>query len=252
MIKYCAAGLLAAIAAPAMAQVDPPVPSAAPAAAATAPIDPAKLALARAIVTKVMPPGYLREIMSRTMGPLTDKMVGEMKNMPLGRMLEAYGMPPDQARKITMANVMQIAAILDPAYQRRQQLSMKAMIDGMLDILSSVEPEMLDAMAMAYARNFDTTQLDDINHFFNTPSGEVYARRAAMLAADPGVRDVSVKMMPKMMEAMPDLIRKVQAATASLPKPRDPKTLTDAERNKIAQLLGVDPSALKKKPVGGS
>ncbi len=249
MIKCYAAALFVAIAAPAMAQGDPPaVPTGAVAIPSpTVPVDPAKLELARAIIAKTMPPGRLRETMDGMMGPLTDRMMGQIRDMPIGRMLEAFGVPAERARKVTMANVMQIASILDPAYQRRQEISMKVMMTGILDITSSVEPDVLDATAKAYARNFDMAELKDIDRFFSTPSGETYARNLTKLASDPGVLDAAAKMMPKMMEAMPDIIKKVQAATASLPKPRDPETLTDAERDKIARLMGVDPAELKKK-----
>ena len=63
-------------------------------------------------------------------------------------------------------------------------------------------------------------------------------------------RDARIGMqtaMPAIMKAMPEIMQKVSAATADLPKPRKLEELSTAERKKLAQLLGVSEADLGKK-----
>jgi hypothetical protein len=249
MIKCYAALLLAALAAPALAEGDPPAAAAAPATATPAPVDPARLALARQLVANLSPPGRTQELMHRMTEWTIDKTATEL-DQPLIEMLQKDGLPMAQARLLGHDNLRRVAAILDPAYQQRLALVSKVMMEGLADVMTAVqaefEPQIREARAMAYARQFDAAQLGDINRFFSSSSGQAWSHTVITLANDPTYMDLQAKMMLPLFNAVPAVFRQTRAATASLPKPRDPKTLTDAECDQIAQLLGMSPEDLRK------
>jgi uncharacterized protein YycO len=66
-----------------------------------------------------------------------------------------------------------------------------------------------------------------------------------MLSADPAVMSRMQNMMPKIMQQMPAMLNAMQEATKDLPKRKQYKDLTPAERAKLASLLGLDPKTMK-------
>lgn len=209
-------------------------------AANLAPADPARLAVARRIAAKLLPDGGYRTMMRGVMDQTVDTMLDQMTKLPLGKMLATMGVPAEQAGKIKMENIKRVAEMMDPAFEQRTQLAMHAMIDGMIDVISRFEPDMREAMAEAYAHRFTEAQLTELLRFFETPTGDLYASQLMTLASDPALKKVVQSLTPALYQALPDMLERAQAATAALPKPRDPKTLTKAERIEIAQLLGLD------------
>ncbi len=226
------------IAAPVAAQT-------APAAPAAAPLDPATLAEARQVVGHLMPPGIYKQIMGPMMDPIMGNMSESMKAMPLRQLVQLGGLSPEQAAKLDKVNVSQVMAIYDPRWEERTRLSMRAMLNAMGDFFTTLEPELREAMAKAYAGRFSQAELADIDRFFVTPSGAKFARQYMTIMADPAMADEMKAMMPKMMEHMPQFIEAAQKATAGLPPPRKLKDLTPDEKAKLAHALGVDENKLQ-------
>jgi hypothetical protein len=231
--------LLLCIAAPAYAQA----PVAAPAAQAA---DPAALALARGIVLKIAPDGTYRRVMQGPMDQIMSGMTKQMLNVPIRQFLTGTGVPQDQIAKLNNVSARDIMTILDPAFDQRMHITMSTMMASMGDVLSQFEPQLREGMAQAYVHNFTVAELTEIDHFFNTPTGTAYAARMMTLMNDPAVKSSMEGMMPAIMQAIPVAAQKVEAATASLPKPKKPEDLSDADRARLAKLLGVDPAELKK------
>jgi hypothetical protein len=215
-------------------------------AASSAPIDPAQLALARSIVGKLAPNGIYRRMMQGSLDQMMGGMSDQMMNMPIRQFLAGTDVPKDQVAKLGNTNMRDIMAILDPAFDQRMHATMAALMASMTDTLSSFEPQMREAMAQAYVHNFTPTQLADIDRFFNTPSGAAFAGRTMTMMNDPAVRTQMQEIMPAIMQSIPKIMQKVQAETANLPKPKTYADLTDADRARLAKLLGVDPAELKK------
>jgi len=220
------------------------------AAAAQAPATPAPadLALGRDIAGKLLPDGTYRKMMGGMMGKMMGGMTDQMAAMPIGPYLKLAGLPESDIAKLGQTTIKQIMEIVDPAYQQRMHIIMPAMMDEMGKVMTQFEPDMREGLAEAYATHFTSAQLTDIDHFFNTPSGTAFAGQNMMIAADPAVIQKMQAFMPKLMQAMPDIIQKASQAAASLPKAKTPETLTDADRAKLAQLLGVSPDKLKRAP----
>jgi hypothetical protein len=231
-----AAALVAA--SPALAQAPQP-------AAPSARTDPATLSEARAIVAKLLPPGTYKKLMGTTMAPLLDNMGESIGALPLGKLAQLGGLDPEQAKALDKVDLARVMAIYDPQWQERNRLAMRAMFDGMGSFFETMEPELSEAYAQAFAHQFSANELKDISRFFATPTGAKYASRYMTLATDPAIMDATKSMMPKMMAEMPRFIEAAQKATAGLPPPRKLADLTPQQRAEIAAALGVDASQLK-------
>ena len=230
------ASLIASTAAVAQAPATPATPA------------PADLALGRDIAGKLLPNGTYQKMMGGMMGKMMGGMTDQMAAMPIAPYLKLAGLPESDIAKLGQTTIKQIMEIVDPAYQQRMHIIMPTMMEEMGKVMTQFEPDMREGLATAYATHFSSAQLADIDHFFNTPSGGAFASQNMMIAADPAVMQRMQAFMPKLMEAMPGIMQKASQATANLPKAKTPETLTDADRAKLAQLLGVSPDKLKKAP----
>ena len=178
--------------------------------------------------------------MAAVMADTTANLIKEMQEPALAQSLAALGMVNGRADPPKMDDVIKVVEILDPTFHRRVSVATQAVTDGVLDVAAGLEPQIREALATSYARNFDKGQLKDILAFFDTPTGAVYASRALLMSNDPAVRDFGTQVMQAVMGAMPKIMDGAKAAVASLPQPRDPASLSDSERRRIAQLLGID------------
>jgi len=224
---------------PALAQTTPV--SAAPVAA---PADPATLAEARLVVGHLVPPGTYKKILGPMMDSVMKSMTDNMKALPLRQLAEMGGLDAKQAEALDKIKIDEVMAIYDPHWRERSQLETRAMFDAMGDFFTTIEPEMREAMAHAYANHFTLAELTDIDRFFATASGGKFATEYMTVATDPAMIAEMQSMMPKMMQRMPEFVAAAQKATASLPAPRKLKDLTPAERTRLAKALGVDESKL--------
>lgn len=225
-----AAALAVASAVPAMAQ------EAAPPASAT--IDADRLAAAQLAAGKLFPDGTYARMMSGMDG-LMDSMIGQVMEMPLADLARMGGMPEGQLKNLTKANMKEMMAILDPAFEQRTSIMMKVTMGEMGRIMSPLEPGMRQGLAQAYAKRFTSAELADLNRFFATPTGNAFAADYMMLMMDPAVMKKMMEFMPALTKEMPAIVQKMQAASAGLPKPREIKDLTSAERKRLGELLGI-------------
>lgn len=245
-MKYgCIAALAFALAAPpAFAQGMPEV--AAPAATqAAAPADPARLAVARRVAARLLPPGIYKKLMSTSMDAMMGNLGGAMKAMPLRQIAQIGGMSAEEAQKLDEVDLSQVMAIYDPHWDERQKLTMHAMFGAMGDFFTTMEPELREGMATAYANRFSLSELNDLDRFFETPTGTKYAATATTIMTDPAVTNTMKDLMPKMMQQMPHFLEAAKKATASLPPPRKIEDLSPADKARLAKALGTDESKLQ-------
>ncbi|MCB2047052.1 MAG: DUF2059 domain-containing protein [Novosphingobium sp.] len=204
----------------------------------TAPISPERLAAARQTVARVFPRGTYARLMERSMGAAMDNMMESVGVLPLRDLAAVTGASSEQLDRLGEGTLKEMLAIIDPAYEERMRVTMKVMGEQMSGLMAQFEPAFQDGLARAYARQFDTKQLADLNAFFATPTGSAYASESMMLFADPEVMGKMREIMPEMMKQMPKMIKAVTQATANLPKQRKPEDLSPAEREKLEALMG--------------
>lgn len=230
-----------------LAAIAAPVPAAqAQTAAPAAPVDPARLAMAERVVTVVFPKGFYRQAMGASFDQMMAAMTDAMGDIPIDDLVRLSGASAATVKALGPAKLKEVMAIYDPRWQERMRLGIDAMRGSMVDVMESMEPSMRSALARAYAREFSTADLAAVEAFFATPAGRHYAEKSLLMFMDPEMAKSMGEMMPKLMEQMPELVAKAEAATKHIPPARTNKDLTPAERAKLAALLGVDASTLEK------
>lgn len=198
----------------------------------------ARLPAARAVVEKVLPPGTMRQVM----GSMFDGMLGPIM---------ALATQPSEAAAASQLGIeadlleldaeqsAEVLALIDPAWQVRQERTMAATQDAIGRMMSAMEPVMRTAMTELYAVNFDERELADIDAFFSTDSGATYARKSYAMASDPRLMGAIMQSMPQMMGSFGDMEAELAAAVADLPPPRAYADLGQEDQARLAELTGL-------------
>lgn len=206
---------------------------------AGAALDPVRLASAQQTVDHVFPEGTYARIMKGSMDAVLGTLIDSVSAMPVQEIAAMAGMTQGEVDQLGETTLAEIMEIYDPAYRQRMEVTMRVTMEHMSGVMGKLEPEMRAGLARAYASRFTEAQLGELNSFFATPTGTLYAAQSMMIFLDPEVMQSMQKMMPVLMEEMPGIQVAAMTATADLPPPRSTCDLTDAERAKLAKLLGV-------------
>lgn len=207
------------LAAPASAQSVPSAASSPVAGPADlGPVDPARLAAARQVIDQVWPLGTYERIMRAVMDQMVNGTMASMYDMPADTF--AKGLKADGPDKSTGKTFRQVLAEDDPFFEERMRRSMNVMMGEMTALMNEVEPDVRVAFANAYARRLTVAQLNDLHAFFQTPTGRIYARESMTLMMGPDMMKAMQAFAPKMIERMPTIMAKVEAATKDLPPPK--------------------------------
>ena len=198
---------LLAVAAPAVAQ--PVRPQAAPPAAAAA-VDPQRLALARVTVEALFPIGTSARMVA-------DMMSGSAMDRMLDLAPPDLGIAGDKAPKTSLREAMKKN---DPHFEQRMAIIGRVVEEEMTRLAPQIETPLRNGLAESVARRFTVAQLADINRFFATDSGKAFGRDLWLLWMDPAVFKGIIGTMPVLVKEMPAVMKKVEAATAHLPKPK--------------------------------
>ena len=174
-------------------------------------VDPERLAIAREIARSFWPDGTIKQMMSSMSGMQSGMMSDMMNKTP-----QELGVSDAKAEGKTLG---QLAREKDPYFQERLEITQRVMMEEMGEVMASAEPEMREGMARLYARRLSTKELSDILAFFRTPSGKTYASQLMPMMSDPEFQKSMAGLAPKIMQAMPGIMEKVQKATSQLPPP---------------------------------
>jgi hypothetical protein len=204
------------VAAPAVAAPVQP-PAAAP--AATPAVDPQRLALARVTVDALFPIGTSARM-------IADMMSGSAIDRMLDLSPPDLGIAGDKAPKTSLRTELKKS---DPYFEQRMTIVGRVIGEEMTRLAPQIETPLRDGLAESVARRFSIAQLGDINRFFATDSGKAFGRELWLLWMDPAVVKGIIGTMPVMIKEMPAVMKKVEAATAHLPKPKTaaPKPAAD-------------------------
>lgn len=205
----------------------------------------ARLPAARLVVDRMMPPGAMGEMMQSMFGGILDPLMKMGLEPSAGEVAKEVGLK-EGALDLTEEQAREAAAILDPAWTERRQREFATMKSGMTKAMTAMEPAMRDGMAQAYAVHFTAAELADVAAFFATPSGASYARKSYTLASDPRIMGTAMQAMPGMMAEFAALAEEMKAATADLPPRRAYDDLSAQQRERLAELTGLDASTLSQ------
>lgn len=241
-MKHCLLLAAAFVAAPAVAaDSQPSIP--APQAAS----DPTQSGAARAVVDRIFPAGTYARMMDKSMDAVMGSVLVSLDQMSLRDLSRIGGTSEAELRRLGDGSLKQMMEIADPAYHQRIERATRVMVEQMSAAMTRFEPGIRDGLAQVYARRFSAAQLGDLDTFFNTPTGRIYAAESMMLLLDPEVMDRMQAMMPELLKEMPAMIVAMEQATADLPKARTYGDLRKDERARLAKLLGISETELAKR-----
>jgi hypothetical protein len=194
--------LLAAV--PASAQTTPPV------------ISKAHDAAAARVVDKLWPLGTYRRMMDGAMSKMMDSMLESMFGMKAADIIPPEG---KEATQMSTGNktLLELAEEKDPHFRERMTITMDVMMREMVPLMEKIEPSIRDSLGSIYARDYSEAQLGELNTFLSTPTGQVFGQRWMMSMVDPEMVSNMAKIAPTMMQEMPAIMKKIEAATAHLP-----------------------------------
>ncbi|MDN3647031.1 DUF2059 domain-containing protein [Pontixanthobacter aestiaquae] len=198
----------------------------------------ARLPAATAVVSTMMPEGFYGEMM----GGMMDKMMRPMMAMfsePSFILSTRLAVDEETVGALGEDEQAEVLSMLDPAWDRRTDAILGVVLGNMGDLFVAMEPPMREGLSKAYAVRFDESQLADISTFFQTPTGEVYARESMVLMADPQVMSATMQALPQMMGSFTNMEGAIEQAMAELPAERGYEDLSSTERRRLAELLGI-------------
>jgi len=218
-----------------------------PSASAATAIDADRLAAAEKTIGHIFPSGTYARMMETTMDSTMNMVMDSIGNIPLRDLAAMGGLSKSKLEKLGPGTITEIMKIYDPHYQDRMERMMKSMGTEMGHLMAMFEPGMREGLQRAYAKRFNVQQLEEMNAFFSTPTGKIYAAESLMMFVDPEVVSQMQAFMPKMMKEMPNIVSKLKKTTSDLPPPRKLRDLNKEERKKLADLLGVPEDELGNK-----
>jgi hypothetical protein len=216
------------------------------------PIAPAQLIKAEKIVGKLMPDGTLGKMMGGMIQRIALPIIEMMPDMSNYEIMNKSGVDESAVENLDEKQRKEITALFDPTRKGRGQLMMDTMMPLFTKTMNIMEVPMRTGLSRAYARKFSAEQLTQINGFFATPTGSVYASESYALQADPEVMRAMFQAFPVMIEQFKASGPDLDKAMAKLPKERGLADLNDAEMTKLAGLLGVPVATLEEQRDVGS
>lgn len=175
----------------------------------------ARLALSRTAVQGLFPDGTYARMMGGMMHGIADRVMG---------LTDAdFGAKPQAGKTSDTTTLREKLAKNDPAFEERMKIMEQVVGEEFGRLAAIVEPRMREGLARSMARRFDEKQLADLNAFLATDSGKAFGSQSMAMYVDPDVMRAMIGSFPEMMKAMPDAMKRVEAATAHLPKPKADK-----------------------------
>lgn len=186
------------VATPGAAQMQPasPVSSNAAEAAYSAP-DPERVEAARELLDILMPQEQREAMMVAMIEPMIANLEAGMMQTPD---LEAALADNPDVRALFMEFM---------AAQRARALESAA----------ANLPSMVEAMSRAYARRFTRREMREIGEFVQTDTGRAFAQSSFTATVSPQVMGAAQSFLPQLMQAMPNIVARIETATAHLPPP---------------------------------
>ena len=202
-----------------------PVIAAQPAAQAVA--DPAKKLLSERVAASLWPDGtYGRMIDSMFGGKdgLTDMFLDMRPADLMGALAEtmvADGKPkPDVTEgPEPTPTFREMFTAEDPHFEERMRIMVRVLGEEVRRIAKPIEPKFRAGLAKSIERRFTREQLGPIATFLETDAGRAYAAQSMTMFIDKDVMLAMVQSFPVVIKEMPAAFKKVEAATAHLPKP---------------------------------
>jgi hypothetical protein len=210
------------------------------------PIDPVQLKLAETTAERLMPNGSMKNMMNQMINTYMTPIMNILPEMSSTEIMLKVGIYEGEIENLNDEKRKAITDMLDPTRKERGKQVVEVMTPVLEETMALLEPSMRTGISRAYARKFSAEQLRQINGFFATPTGALYAAESYPLQADPEVMQAMFKAMPKLAETLKKKIPSMEAGMKNLPKERQLSDLNKEEMAKLAKLLDVKVATLEE------
>ncbi len=210
------------------------------------PVDPARLTLARTTTAALIPPGSLEKMMVNMYGRMFGKLMETLGATSELSLSIKTGVESETIAALDDPTKDAIADMFDPHRKDRGDQILQVVRPLISEVLADMEPPMREGLAKAYARKFSGDQLTQLNGFFASPVGSLYASESMALQADPEVMLALIKAVPPLVAKFIDRAPEVEKQVKDLPKEKALADFSDPELNRLAKLMKVDVKVLKE------
>ena len=198
----------------------------------------ARLPTAERMTDVAFPVGSFRTIMETSIAPMMDVMMGLATLDDATALSEITGMAPEDLAERDETELEEALQVLDPHYDERSEAVGKMTVTLMAQMFDALEPSYRSGLSRAFASRFTQAEMDGLMVFFGTPLGAKYAREAILVQYDPQMMTMMEEMGPAMAEVLPAFMTSMVGLSAQYPDARKFGDLSEAERARVAGLLG--------------
>lgn len=181
--------------------------------------EPGRLAAARGVAQRMWPDGtygMLFETFGTTIAnTVLDMKPAELEMMsrkPAGKDTKPAALAADA--DLTLRQKMRRD---DPHFDRRVAVITDALRAEFARVSPLIEPPLREGLSRSMARRFTAAQLADLDGFYQTPTGQVYARESLKMWFDADLMRSTMSSMPALMMQMPGAMQRVKAAAETVP-----------------------------------
>lgn len=173
---------------------------------------PARLALSRVTAQAIFPDGTYAGLMDGVMDSFVDRIMN---------LSEAdFGAKGKDSKPPSTTTLRQQALKDDPHFEERMRIMERVITDELGKMAKIFEPKLREGLARSMARRFDEKQLTEVNAFLATDSGRAFGGQSMAMWVDADVMRAMMGSLPELFAAMPAAMKRLEAETAHLPKPK--------------------------------
>jgi len=199
----------------------------------------ARLPAARQLADSLLPPGAYGKAIEESFAPMAGKIIAMVEADDTARAARLTGLAKYRLDGLDEAQLEAIIALLDPREGERNRQLADFVFAEISAAMVKVEPFYRDGLARAYARHFNAAQLAEINAFFATPTGNLYASTSVAMYLDPQVTAKFPDMVPVMVGHIAEAATRFVLAMDTIPQARGVDDLSSRERTQLLGLLGM-------------
>ena len=215
------------------------------------PIDPALLSKGERIAGAVVPKGSYRKIMAETFSKVVDPMMASIDEMPLSTIAGFAGVRDDDIKLKEGAKLSDLMAMIDPYFKQRNQMMMTKITEIMIDLPDDIEPSIRAGMSKAYARRFSADELEAAAacSMKQNPARKFAGESLAILYQPRSHGRINGNDAAIHGAVHGGDGRNVTNGNGDIPPPRSFSDLTDEEKDKLSELMGIDRDSRWVRPV---
>jgi len=199
----------------------------------------ARLPAGQQVANSLLPPGAYGKAIEDAFTPMAGKIMDMVEPNNAARVAKLAGVSASALEGLDQTKLDGIVALLDPQADERNKKIVDFVFAEVAGAMVKIEPFYREGMARAYAKHYDAAQLAEINAFFATPTGNLYASRSMAMYMDPQVMATIPDMIPVMVGHVAEAATRFVLELDTIPVTRDVDALGAGERTQLLRLLGM-------------